>query len=296
MITIIFGKPRVGKTALMTHFATEHMLNPQARQDIKSCRGVVEALNAGGFNLTVPDDHLVFSDYHIQTPHGRRTSYHVNGFRFGLPGTENRETMFFPPYARFYLDEAQKYYNSREGQTFSDHVSRAFEVHAHNYWDITIACQRPNLIDLNVRELCGQFIEILDLRHTYVRGEKWKIRPRIKRSVWTCRVFEDVFALQTYLAGGKKERHLGQRAKYVHEGDIFQLYDSCNFFPLFYRDRYGKDFDLLPSSSPGYDVESIKKFNADYDFEVPDDYRKHKKPSELKKKQPTDTKKKGETA
>jgi hypothetical protein len=269
MITIIFGLPRVGKTALMTHFAVECMMNPQARADVRDCEGMVESLNAGGFHLTPPKDHLVFSDYYISARHGRYVSYHVNGFKFGLPNSVNEDVMFFPPFARFYLDEAQKYLNSRESSTFSDYVSRAYELHGHNYHEITLISQRFKLIDLNVRELT-RYIQVLGMKNFYTRGNRKKQRPKIRKSVWTCREFDTLDELEASKSG----KGGGRIVKYAHNGNIFGCYNSTNYMPLFYAGRENKDFDLVKNISAGLDAESIKAFNAAYDFEAPENYRK----------------------
>ena len=82
MITIIFAPPRTGKTAFMTSRALQRMRGIQARQDIKSCKRVLEPLNNNGFNLSLPKSmrHLVFSDYPIFGNRRGTGSYEVNGY------------------------------------------------------------------------------------------------------------------------------------------------------------------------------------------------------------------------
>ena len=66
MITIIFGKPGVGKTALMTSFAVNNLFNGKAHW--KQCLNKINMLNIGGFKLKAPiQKHMVFADYCIRT-------------------------------------------------------------------------------------------------------------------------------------------------------------------------------------------------------------------------------------
>ena len=125
MITLIFGKPGAGKTALMTRLALECMTGKIARKDCKSSKAEIEAYNDGGFSLSTDFEHLVFADYKIQARHGKVRSWDMDGFEYGLPDPKHT-TAFLPPYSRLFFDEAQKYLNSRRSG-LADSVSRAYE-------------------------------------------------------------------------------------------------------------------------------------------------------------------------
>ena len=138
-ITIICGKPRVGKTALMTTIALSHLKGRQAHRDLVKCRKLLAPLNAGGFNFVPPDDHLVFADYTITAgAHGRITSYECAGFSLGL-FNDDHPTMYLPPASYVFLDEAQKYFNSRE-KGLADFVSRYYELHGHYRLEVYCTC------------------------------------------------------------------------------------------------------------------------------------------------------------
>ena len=156
MLTQICGIPRVGKTALMTRDALIHLKGAQAHRDLIKSRKLLKPLNENGFNYVLPEDHLVFSDYGISTgAHGRIRNYEIDGFHMGLYN-DVHPTVFIPPGSNVYLDEAQKYYNSKENAKLADFVSRYYELHGHFRLTITLTMQRPILIDKNIRELVGE--------------------------------------------------------------------------------------------------------------------------------------------
>lgn len=265
-ITIIFGVPRVGKTALMTSLALEYMHGVSARQDVRACSKLVVPMNCNGFNYTLPNKHLVFSDYYIQDRRDKITSYEIDGFFLGLPNSQH-PTLFLPPCSRIYLDEAQKYFNSRE--RLSDFTSRFYELHGHNRYNVTIAVQRPNLIDVNVRELAVEVIEVLEIEHKYDHG-------LIMGSQWKCNLFYNTAKAQKYIESGKTAR-FGDKVYFEYIGNIFKHYDSYNFMPVFFKDNYTKPFDLVPSVKSKHNIQSMQEFNATHNYEVPETYYKAKK-------------------
>lgn len=267
MIAIIFGVPRVGKTALMTSFALAQMKGVAAHQDIKECRKLIAPLNNNGFNLTLPDRHLVFSDYYIDDRRGKIRSYEIDGFYLGLPNLTH-PTVFLPPFSRIYLDEAQKYYNSRESQKLSDFVSRFYELHGHYRLNITMTVQRPGLIDLNIRELSTTVIEVVDLKHKYEHD-------RIVKSFWFCNVFDSTAKALKYIDSGRTS-NFGEHTVFSYDGNIFKHYDSHNFMPAHLKDRYESDFDCVPSFKCGMNLAAIKAFNLSHDYNVPETFYKVK--------------------
>lgn len=189
--------------------------------------------------------------------------------------------LFLPPYSSVHFDEAQKYYDSRKSATFPDYVSRLYEAHAHYHLNITMACQRSGLIDLNIRAL-ARYIEVLGLKHKFSRYEKHAAHKTwIVKSTWICREFEDYYETEAYINSGGQDK-LGNIVKYEHEGNIFKCYDTCNFFSLFLNGYYDRDFDLIPNSALGLDVESVKEFNNCYAVD-PENFRKKKVPDKQEK-------------
>ena len=267
MITEICGIPRAGKTALMTSLAMQHMTGIQAHRDLKQCRKLLAPLLAGGFGYAPPDDHLVFADYTIQTHRGRVTNYECDGFYLGL-AQDTHPTMFLPPASHVYLDEAQKYYNSREGASkLADFVSRFYELHGHYRLNITLTVQRPMLIDKNIRELAGEVLYVRKLEHEKQGG-------RIVRSVWDCYRFDSSAAAVAYIDSGFDRQAAGERVQFEYVGNIFRHYDSYAFFPAFLRDRYDSAFDLRHAVVCSYTRAGIMDFNDQHDYSVPETYFK----------------------
>jgi hypothetical protein len=263
LITIICGDPGTGKTALMTSFALKRMSGAAARCDVLRCRSVVRRLNKTGYNLTVPRRHLVFTDYSVMSHcvgGGRGTpSHRVDGFYIGLPNSQH-PTVFLPPYSFVCLDEAQKYYYSRENNKLADFVSRFYETHRHYYLNIVLACQRPGLIDKNIRCLSEQFIFIDKLKHTTDRFGS------IVKSRWSCIEFNNSGSAEKYSDGKISEG--GKRTEYTFEGSIFAAFNSFEFFGLHIESRETADFDLIPRLLPP-DLDK-------YSYEVPKTfYKKH---------------------
>ena len=268
-VTIVYGPPRVGKTARMTALALEDM---RTRTGYRECKKRVEQMQKVDWDkLTVPESgHMVFADYTIfANRRGTRRSNEVDGYYLGLPNADH-PTMFLPPYSQIYLDEAQKYYNSRESKNFSDFVSRFYEFHGHNFYNITMSCQRPSLIDINIRELAS-FIEIIDLKIIKKHG-------RIERLQWLCHEFENWFVLDKHQKSGKADGDY-KKVVYTFEGNIFNHYDSYGNKGAFFKDKYDEDFSVIPSEWVGLSLDEIKLWNLKHDFTVPDTYYKKDKKS-----------------
>lgn len=264
MITIIFGTPGAGKTALMTSFAVQRMTNELAANDVTACKKEVKTLNKGGFNLLLPRlKHLVFSDYYI----GGRVmfspkieSYYCNGYHIGLPN-EDVPVDFYPPFSQFYLDEAQKYFNSRRFNKFPSWVSRFYEMHRHNGHNFTMTCQRLGLIDLNIREIAELFLYVEAMQQYYKDG-------RLVRTCWRCRQFFNNIEAEEFMATRKG----GKRAVYYFEENIFEFYDSKGQRAGIFDNRYDEDFTLINNVKLEENRNSYVTFNSMYDYSVPEGF------------------------
>lgn len=273
MITIIFGAPGVGKTALNTYFALQHLDRKQAWEDVKSSQAIVQRLNNGGYNFTLPVKHLVYSDYPITYKAydcAPRESFLVNGFRLGLPN-EQHEVSLLPPGAFIHLSEGQRYFNSRMSTSLSDFVSRFYEMHRHYGLTIYIDVQRSQLIDINIREVAARFIEVQSMKHKFDRN------GFVKRSEWITREFDSSYELDKYFEDGKPAS-IGKNVKYVFKGNIFDYYNSENCFPAFLaRTDETTDFSYMPQHYTGYNINDINYYNEHLGSAVPETYYKERK-------------------
>ena len=244
MITIVFGKPGAGKTAYMTADAVKYMNgSEQCLELLKASQAQV--LKSGDFST--PPFSPVYSNYRITAQHSYnklRVSFYVDGFRLGFDN-ENLAVFHLPPCSRIYLAEAQRYYNSRQSRDFPEWVSRFFEEHRHFGLDIMMDVQRPGLIDVNIRELCERFVEMLKLEHELDKS------GNIVATTFIYREFDDWKAVEKYLAGDLK---VGILCKERFEGNVFDHFESRSYFNVFLPPGNG-DFNYIVHPIGDADVE-----------------------------------------
>ncbi|MBQ8749875.1 MAG: hypothetical protein IJZ29_05355 [Clostridia bacterium] len=252
MITVIAGKPGVGKTALLTYFAICDM-TINAFSAVNQANNFIALLNIGGYKFSFAKNHLVYSNYDIKSHmkgYVPRRSYDMEGYEFGLPDSEHEAKLVYP-YSSLFFTESQAFLNSRKSKLFRDSVSRAYEQHRH--WDLNIYldAQRATLIDLNVREL-STLIYVDELKY-----KKDKL-GRIVKTLWHCSVFYDIKDYEEFERLSKK--YNCENVTYIYDGNIHKCYDSkmnrllfldCSKHKDFYAEEY-KDIDLK--------YESIQEF------------------------------------
>jgi len=263
MITIIFGVPRAGKTALMTHLLNQAMFD---RERYKSMVRAIEQKNNGGFALTIPR-HCVVANYDIvgrKFGYSQRLSRRINPFRLGY-ANDKVKTHFIEPYTIIGITEGQKYFNSRMSLYYPDWQSRWFEQHGHNNYDIYIDVQRPKLIDVNIREL-SQFIEILK------KENRTNANGKIVSIKWTVRRFLGSCELDQYLATGKKDTTCYTTEIITCDYDVHECYNSQMCKPKFYDGHIGSDFDTKEHEPLVEDLDGIVKYLKQVDDELPDNF------------------------
>lgn len=241
MITIIFAQPRTGKTALMTYFLNQYAFD-YARYTAMA-EGI-ESLNRSGFNLEIPET-CVSANYDIEFfkfGNERKRNRRINPFRLGYPNPMVKTHLNYP-FEVIGIQEAQRYFNSRNSKNFPDWQSRFFEQHGHNDLEIFMDVQRPKLIDVNIREL-ARFIEVLDMDVQY-----HKLTGEISKVIWHTREFESNYILDIYLDSGKKDDSTFTAKTYVADFNVFDCYDSQNCRTKFYEGREGDDFEIF--NDPG---------------------------------------------
>ncbi len=237
MITIIFAKPGIGKSALMTYFMK--MLYESEGNEIweRSCEKIRELNRTRRTPLSLPDKPPIYSNYKARYLVGYEEyfePYYVNGYYVGV-SDEGMDTLALPPGSVVFMDESKRYYDSRKSSTFPERVSRLFEIHRHNLYNFYLAIQRAKLIDLNIRELSARFIEVQELVHE----KNWA--GGIERTTFKCREFGDWRDVELYLESGTGNY---QETQYVNEGDIFEDFDSYAYAEEL-SPKEGKDYDFL---------------------------------------------------
>lgn len=260
MITIIYGNVGMGKTCFLAH-TLNHFAFDKERN--KLMRKAVSELNGIGFKLTIPP-HCVSANFPLKFRkfgYSPRINRIINPFKLGFTN-DFVKTHFSFPYEVIGITEAQTYFNSRMSLYYPDWQSRFFEEHRHNNLDIYLDCQRPNLIDINIRELAC-FIEICNL--------KIKLNSFNKpcKLVWTIRIIENNFLNEKYLSSGKNDKSCYSEKKVVADYNVFSLYDSFVMKPKFYDQRYEKDIDYLPGFTTERSINGFKEFNKKITDAIP---------------------------
>ena len=259
MITIIFGPPRIGKTAFMVYLLNKVAFDFERN---RAMQRELEFKNANGFNLTIPK-HCASANFEIEF---RKMGYYPRKARIIDPkklgfGGPDRQTHFVLPYETIGIMEAQEFFNSRKFAEFEPWQSNFFEQHGHNHLDLLLDTQRPGLIDLNIRALAN-FIEI---RSLYVNFDKigW-----FKNIVWTIRSFDNYGAVEEYMRSAKKDRSLYTQSRVISEQNVLKRYNSWSLEPKFYAGHLDKDFDLEYCKSFGPTKDDYKQFLKDIEEKV----------------------------
>lgn len=202
---------------------------------------MIEAINAKtGRSFTLPTQAPIFANFDVSLHLGYRwhyDPYFFSPYYFGL-ANNSMETQFLPPGSKVFIDEAQRFFNSRKSATFPDWLSEAIEKHRHFGLDLYLIVHRPMLIDPNCRELVGRFIEMRSM------DNEINFAGVVERSVFHCREFADWLELKQYLETGDAEY---RNTTYINEGDIFESFDSFSFVNSFLPKDAKQDFDYLPS-------------------------------------------------
>ena len=264
-----------------------HILNTYAfdKQRNKMMRKEIASKIQSGFKLTIPT-HCVSANYDItfrKYGYSPRHNRRINPYRLGFYN-KFVKTHFNLPFEVIGITEAQKYLNSRMSMYFPDWQSRWYEQHGHDNLDIYLDTQRPNLIDVNIREL-ARFIEIVKLKVYY------NDYGQVKKLKWTIRIIENSSVFDRYIASGKKDKSCYEEKTVIANYNVFALYSSQSCKPKFYEGHLTEDFDIQESEKLEESVEGYIKFLQDNDDEMPENYyqsrvlKKEKNNDKLQQKQ-----------
>ncbi len=262
MITIVYAPPREGKTCFLTHIGRELAFD---RERNRAMWAEIRYKQACGFEQieTLPP-HCVSSNFDmVLRKHGNspRYSRRINPFKLGYKNPFV-ETHFNFPYEAIFITEAQKYLNSRMSKFYPDWQSRWYEQHGHNYLDIWLDTQRPNLIDVNVRAL-AQFIEIVHL------DKKYDDYGRVKELRWRIRRIANNELFERYMASGKTDRSCYVEEIVKADYNVFACYDSRSCKPKFYDGHFDSDFDYRSAEPIDEDLEGYIRYLRENDDELP---------------------------
>lgn len=255
-INIVCGEPGSGKTSLLAALAVMSMTE-QSLERLEQCNAKIDELNANGYNYKYAKKHVTYTNFFCRSDfvkwYDERIAYDLDITDFGLYDKEHFTKNVFPHAILFFM-EGQTGLDSRKSKYFRASVSRAYENHRHWGLDIWIDAQRGTLIDLNVREISANIIEVQKLQ---LKKDRW---GNIKKCIWHTRVFSFSGAYEQYLASGKVNGAYVTRT-YVFNGDIFYCYESTNNFALFLDGREKQQFSSEWHKKPVFTKEYITQYN-----------------------------------
>lgn len=262
MLIIVFAPPRTGKTLYMASVARRVAFD---RQRTRAMQNEILLKRVSGFeNLQTIPRHCVSANFDMQlrkfgyTP---RLSRRINPFKLGFLNPFV-ETHFNIPYECIFIDEAQKYLNSRMASYYPDWQSRWYEQHGHDNIDIYLATQRPMLIDVNVREL-SQFTEIVKCKLYYDKFGKVCGFKSLLRHIDNSGLFEK------YMASGKADKTCYTEEVYEDYFDVSACYNHQSCKPKFYEGHFDEDFDYSLAIPLGDDIDGYIKYLEEVDDELP---------------------------
>lgn len=268
MITIIVGKPGAGKTLFATNLVANKMLD--SSEDLWSYRHELKRLNAGGFtSLDMPPQrHLCYTDYSVKI-NKRLESYSVDGFKIGLPNPYF-DTQFIAPYSTIVLDEAQRYFDSRNSKLLRPEVYNWFQLHRQNNYNIILVCQRLANIDVNIRALAERIIVIDELK---MKEDKY---GRIYSFTWKYKEFESSGVAEDYSEKKDNVEYAKFGKTIIEKSDLplFEFYSSYSNKPAFYNGNEYKNFDFDIEARYMTSVESFADYNSLHSFTAPQGYWK----------------------
>ena len=268
MINIIFAPPRTGKTLYMTSVA-RHVAFDRRRN--RAMQNEILLKRASGFEKlqTIPQ-HCVSSNVDFclrEFGYRPRLSRRINPFRLGYSNLLV-DVHFNIPYECIFIDEAQKYLNSRMSTYYPEWQSRWYEQHGHNNLDIYLATQRPMLIDVNIREL-AQFTEIVKTQLFYNKFGKVCGFKMLLRHIENSGLFDK------YMSSGKTDKSCYTEEIYEDYFDVSACYDHQSCKPKFYDGHMDEDFDYSPAIPYGDSIDGYIKYLEEMDDELPQGfYRK----------------------
>lgn len=270
MIIFICGIPGAGKTAKLTHFLVDRILN-DGYSDYLKFKKESRKLEAGGFSEIElpPQHHLCYADYEVSVSK-KQKAYYVDGFMIGLPNPFFK-TISLPPYSTIFLDEAQRYYDSRMSRYIREEVYQWYQFHRHNDYTVFMACQRLTNIDVNIRSIGQRFICIDEID---VKEDNFGVVCKI---TWLGREFSSCECAEEYLMAKEKniEKNIGKPFKSVCDFNIFNCYNSKSCKPFFYTGKYDRPYDYYSDSGYEFTLDSFVEFNNKHFYCAPQGYYKN---------------------
>lgn len=169
---MFFGEPGCGKTLLLTHRCSNHMVD--SFMEALDSYDIVDSLNEQGFNFSKKYKHLAFANYDVNSEGLKDPDlrvYKFNPYRFGFYD-EKFETIIIPPYSKVFITEFQNYVDSTMYQYLRAKTKAAYQTKRHYFnLDFEVECQAPKDVAKNIRRLFSEFWHLYKkVEHIYKNG------------------------------------------------------------------------------------------------------------------------------
>lgn len=247
---LICGDEGAGKTLLTTYIGMMKML--QGEIDKYNSYEKVDEYNALGYNFTTNYEHLVFSNFDMNTAGTRipdLRSYVVDPFRVGL-FCEDYETDFYPPGSTFFITEAQTVFNAYKWMFIRPEIQRYWETGRQAGINIVMDTNQPGLIYKGIRSLLNRVIYLWKDCEEIKNGEGIVIGHKLY-----VREFKKYNDLEKYL----EDTRINNYVEYtlILNKCVYENYDSyqCRYIHLFGRENQDFRIEHFPKINSIEDVQ-----------------------------------------
>ncbi len=268
MLIFLTGIPGAGKTAGLTKFLVEK-LSQTGFEDYLKLKREQKKMERGGFVVDLPPQHhLCYSDYTVK--YFNLKPYYVDGFQLGMPNPFFK-TANIPPYSTIFLDEAQRYYDSRMSKFIREEVYLWYQFHRHNDYTVFLACQRITDIDIKIRTLGQRFI---CLDEVSVKENEYGM---ITKCIWKGKEFSSCDCAEKYTMSKDeyKNKDTGKDFEMSCDFNIFNCYNSKSCRPFFYKGKYNVPYDYYSENGYEFTLDSFVEFNDRHLFTAPQGFFKN---------------------
>ena len=235
-LVIFFGECGAGKSSLMVHFVDDYLKTQGDKRRELSEQITDEENKTRKTQLSFPKVPPMYSNLknlNLKLRNGKTFKpVYIKGNELGI-SNDKKTYKSLRPASLIVIDEANDEFPSsgelEKGQR------DLFNKRRHDRLIILLAAPRGNSVHKTIRNTGKRFIEVIGQTH------ERDVFGRIYKTTWHCREFSDKRTLEEYIStDGASGGYV--KTTYVHNGNIYDLYDSFAFVKDFMPPE-GKDFE-----------------------------------------------------
>lgn len=236
-LVIFFGDCGAGKSSLMVHFVDDYLKTQGDKRRELSEQITNEENKTRKKQLSFPKVPPVCSNLknlNLKLRNGEAFKpIYIKGKEVGI-SNDKKTYKSLRPASLVVIDEAHDEFSSK-GSELEKGQRDLFNKRRHDRLIILLAAPRGNSVHKDIRNTGARFIEVLGQTH------ERDVFGRIYKTTWRCHEFSDKKALEEYLSTDGASGAYANKT-YVHDGNIYDLYDSFAFVKEFLPPE-GKDFE-----------------------------------------------------